>query len=68
MATAPKKCIGTVACLVCGSELPARVNDKGTIDMGCGYCDFIGYAKVGTEAHQVISDSISLKSDSEETT
>lgn len=61
MATKRKKCIGTVACLVCGCEIPARENDQGTLDLGCGYCDFVGYAKVGTEAHQVISDSINRK-------
>lgn len=61
MATKPKKCIGTVACLVCGSEIPARENENGTIDMGCGFCDFTAYAKRGTEAHQVISASINRK-------
>lgn len=61
MATKPKKCIGTVACLVCGVENPARISETGTIDMGCGYCDFTGYAKVNTEAHDVLMASVKLK-------
>lgn len=58
MATKIKKCVGTVACLVCGSEIPARENEAGTLDLGCGYCDFVGYARIGTEAHQVVSASV----------
>lgn len=61
MATKVKRCIGTIACLVCGVEIPARVNDSGTLDMGCGYCDFIGYAKPGTEAHDELMKSVNRK-------
>lgn len=61
MATKAKKCIGTVMCLVCGAENPARENENGTLDLGCGYCDFVGYAKQGTEALSIVLASVNRK-------
>lgn len=61
MATKPKTRIGTVPCLVCGIENAARINEAGTLDMGCGYCDFTGYVKKGTEAYDKIMATVKMK-------
>lgn len=58
---AAKKCIGTIKCYSCGVEIPARVNDNNTLDLGCGYCDYVGYAKDGTEAHATALTRINKK-------
>ncbi|EON15334.1 hypothetical protein [Pandoraea sp. SD6-2] len=46
-----KSVIGTVNCLCCGKEIPARVSENGTLNLSCHWCDFPAYARKGTEAH-----------------
>lgn len=55
MAIRPKTQIGTIDCLCCGHEVPVKAADNGTINLSCPWCDFPAYAKVGTEAHKLIS-------------
>jgi len=52
MATKLKPTIGTMTCMCCGSMIPIKQADTGTLDLSCKHCDLSAYAKAGTEAHR----------------
>lgn len=61
MASAPKRQIGTMACMCCGHEIPVKAGESGTINAACPWCDFPAYAKAGTEAHRIITARLKNK-------
>lgn len=55
------KAIGRMACLCCGEQITVKQADTGTVNVTCPDCDFSGYGKAGTEAHQRIMDRVTFK-------
>ena len=46
------RCIGTAGCLSCGADNPVRENERGALNLSCGFCDLSAYAKKGTQAER----------------
>jgi len=52
MAARPKNQVGTLPCLCCGERVPVKETESGTLNFSCPWCEFPGYAKVGTIANR----------------
>lgn len=55
MATEPTRKVGQMDCCVCGEVMPVRLNGRDTLNLSCPWCGHSSYAKVGTEAHRIIT-------------
>ena len=64
MATKLKSTIGTIPCRMCRVVMPVKQSENGTLDLSCKFCDFSGYAKVGTEAHQIAIGEVTHRPES----
>jgi hypothetical protein len=60
MALRPKAQIGTMACLCCGKQIPVRRSENGTLNLSCSWCEFPGYVKAGTDAHDHVMRRVEL--------
>lgn len=53
-----KRQVGTIACICCRHDVPVKTatgNPAETLSFSCPWCDFPGYAKAGTRAHEIVS-------------
>lgn len=60
MATTPKTKIGHMACPSCGEKIPVKQSPNGTLNLSCPECDYVAYAKQGTDAHRHAMRKITL--------
>lgn len=58
MATPAKKLIGHMDCMCCGSSIPVKEAENGTLNASCAWCDFPGWAKAGTLAARIIRSKL----------
>ncbi len=49
-----KRSIGTMSCLCCAQEIPAKAEDGKAVSVSCQWCDLSAYAKHGTDAYRRI--------------
>lgn len=47
--------LGKRPCPVCGEAVHVRSNAQGTVSVSCVECDFSGFAKKGTKAHELLT-------------
>ena len=60
MATTTKPRIGHTACPSCGEKMPVKQSPNGTLNLSCPECDYVAYAKTGTDAHRHAMKKITL--------
>lgn len=49
------KTTGVIACPLCREDMPVKENQLGTLSICCPWCGSSGYAKKGTQAHEIVS-------------
>lgn len=53
-----KTIAGTMPCMCCDHEIPAKQTEAGGYSVSCPWCDFTAWSKPGTEATRIIAKRV----------